>query len=61
MLGEAQSGRTDLRYARLHRDRRLLERAREDAARVLRDGGDEILALAAADRFGALIAALRRA
>ncbi len=61
LLGEAQSGRTDLRYARLHRDRRLLERAREDAARVLRDGGDEILALAAADRFGALIAALRRA
>jgi len=61
LLGETQSGRTDLRYARLHSDRRLLERAREDAARILRDGGDEILALAAADRFGALIAALRRA
>ena len=61
LLGEAQSGRTDLRYARLHSDRRLLDRAREDAARLLREGGDEILEQAADDRFGELIAALRRA
>ena len=61
LLGEAQSGRTDLRHARLHRDRRLLERARVDAAEVLREGGDEILMAAAEDRFGDLIAALRRA
>ena len=61
LLGEAQSGRTDLRYARLHSDRRLLDRAREDAARLLRDGGDDILETAADDRFGELIAALRRA
>lgn len=61
LLGEAQSGRSDLRHARLHRDRRLLERARADAARILRDGGDEILELAAGERFGELIAALRRA
>jgi ATP-dependent DNA helicase RecG len=61
LLGEAQSGRTDLRYARLHSDRRLLDRARDDAARLLREGGDEILEQAADDRFGELIAALRRA
>jgi ATP-dependent DNA helicase RecG len=61
LLGEAQSGRTDLRHARLHRDRRLLERARADAAAVLAAGGDEILEEAADERFGALIAALRRA
>ena len=61
LLGEAQSGRSDLRYARLHSDRRLLERARDDAARLLRAGGDEILEAAADERFGELIAALRRA
>ena len=61
LLGEAQSGRTDLRYARLHSDRRLLERARADAARLLRDGGDVILEDAAEERFGALVGGLRRA
>lgn len=61
LLGEAQSGRTDLRYARLHSDRKLLEQAREDALSILQEGADEVLAQAAIDRFGDLIEALRRA
>ena len=61
LLGEAQSGRTDLRYARLHSDRRLLERARDDAARLLREGGDPIIEAAADDRFGELVGDLRKA
>ena len=61
LLGEAQSGRTDLRYARLHSDRKLLEQAREDALRILEEGIDDVLAQAASDRFGDLIEALRRA
>ena len=61
LLGEAQSGRTDLRYARLHSDRRLLERARDDAARLLREGGDPILEAAADERFGDLVGGLRKA
>ena len=61
LLGEAQSGRTDLRYARLHSDRRLLERARDDAARLLREGGDPILEAAADERFGELVGGLRKA
>jgi hypothetical protein len=39
----------------------LLDRARDDAARLLREGGDLILEQAADERFGELIAALRRA
>lgn len=61
LLGEAQSGRTDLRYARLDRDRRLLEAARTDARRLIETGGDPILEEAAAERFGDFIADLRRA
>ena len=61
LLGEAQSGRSDLRHARLGSDRRLLERAREDAARILREGGDALLEEAADERFGELITGLRRA
>ncbi len=61
LLGEAQSGASDLRYARLDTDRRLLERAREDAARLVREGPDDIVRAAAEERFGELIQALRRA
>ncbi len=61
LLGEAQSGRTDLRYARLDRDRRLLDVARGDARRLIEAGGDPILEAAAEARFGDFIADLRRA
>ena len=61
LLGEAQSGLSDLRFARLHRDRTLLERAREDAAVLLAGVRDDVLAAAAEERFGATIAGMRRA
>ncbi|MGA0123127.1 MAG: helicase-related protein, partial [Gaiellales bacterium] len=61
LLGEAQSGMSDLRYARLDTDRRLLERARDDAARLVREGPDDVVRAAAEERFGDLIQALRRA
>ena len=61
LLGLAQSGASDLRHARLDTDRRLLERAREDAARLVREGPDDVVRAAAEERFGELIAALRRA
>jgi len=61
LLGVAQSGASDLRHARLNSDRRLLERAREDAARLVREGPDDVVRAAAEARFGELIAALRRA
>ncbi len=60
LLGQIQSGRSDLRHARLARDRELLEQARCDAQGLIAAGGDEILEVAAADRFGALIAGIRR-
>ncbi|MEY4226283.1 MAG: ATP-dependent helicase RecG [Actinomycetota bacterium] len=61
LLGLAQSGASDLRHARLDTDRRLLERAREDAAHLVREGPDDVVRAAAEERFGELIAALRRA
>ena len=62
LLGDAQSGLSDLRHARLHRDRTLLERAREDAARAARSAArDPVLAAAAEARFGEVIAGMRRA
>jgi RecG-like helicase len=61
LLGDAQSGLSDLRYARLHRDRRLLERAREDAVRLLAGPPDAVLMAAAEARFGEVIAGMRRA
>ncbi len=61
LLGEAQSGLSDLRFARLHRDRTLLERAREDAVVLLAGVRDDVLAAAAEERFGATIAGMRRA
>jgi ATP-dependent DNA helicase RecG len=61
LLGQLQSGRSDFRHARLARDRTLLERAREDAAALVdADADDEIIATAADDRFGPLIAGIRR-
>jgi ATP-dependent DNA helicase RecG len=60
LLGQLQSGRSDFRHARLPRDRRLLERARADAAAAIEAGLDPLLAAAAAERFGALIAGMRR-
>jgi ATP-dependent DNA helicase RecG len=61
LLGEAQSGLSDLRHARLHRDRKLLERAREDARRLLEQAPDPVLTEAAEARFGQTIAGMRRA
>jgi ATP-dependent DNA helicase RecG len=61
LLGELQSGRSDFRHARLPRDARLLEQARADAEEALASGVDELLAAAADERFGELIAGMRRA
>jgi ATP-dependent DNA helicase RecG len=60
LLGQLQSGRSDLRHARLHRDRELLELARADARDLLAAGGDPVLEAAADERFGAFIAGIRR-
>jgi ATP-dependent DNA helicase RecG len=61
LLGRLQSGRSELRHARLIRDRRLLEDAREDARELVAAGLDPVLAAAADERFGELIAGLRNA
>ena len=61
LLGELQSGRSDFRHARLPRDARLLEQARADAEEALAGGVDELLTAAADERFGELIAGMRRA
>jgi ATP-dependent DNA helicase RecG len=60
LLGQLQSGRGDFRHARLARDRELLERARADARALLDAGGEPFLEEAADERFGALIAGIRR-
>jgi len=60
LLGLLQSGRSELRHARLARDRRLLEEAREDARALLDGPGDPVVETAAHERFGALIAGLVR-
>jgi ATP-dependent DNA helicase RecG len=57
VMGQLQSGRSELRHARLGRDRDLLDQARSDAAGVL---DDDVLAAASDERFGALIAGIRR-
>jgi ATP-dependent DNA helicase RecG len=61
LLGVAQSGRSDLRFARLARDRTLLTWAREDAGDALETGLDPVLGEAARKRFGAIIEGLTRA
>jgi len=61
LLGVTQSGRSDLRFARLARDRRLLAWARADAEAALRDGLDPLLGEAARARFGAIIEGVTRA
>ncbi len=61
LLGVAQSGRSDLRFARLAQDRTLLAWARADAEDELRDGLDPVLGSAAKERFGAIIEGLTRA
>ena len=60
LLGQLQSGRGDFRHARLSRDRALLEQARNDARALLDAGGEPLLEAAADERFGALIAGIRR-
>ena len=60
LLGRLQSGRSELRHARLSRDRRLLEEAREDARTLLDGPGDPVVETAADERFGAVIAGLVR-
>jgi ATP-dependent DNA helicase RecG len=60
LLGRLQSGRSELRHARLVRDRALLEQAREDARTLLDGPGDPVAETAAEERFGALIAGLVR-
>ena len=60
LLGRLQSGRSELRHARLRRDRTLLEQAREDARVLLEGGLDDGLAAAADERFGELIEGIRR-
>ncbi|MDX6378934.1 MAG: ATP-dependent helicase RecG [Gaiellaceae bacterium] len=60
LLGQLQSGRSDFRHARLSRDRELLEQARNDARALLESGGERLLEEAADERFGALIAGIRR-
>ncbi len=59
LLGQIQSGRSAFRHARLSRDRVLLEQAREDA-RTLLDAEDGVIEVEADERFGALIAGMRR-
>ena len=60
LLGDAQSGLSDLRFARLHRDRTLLERAREDAGvMLLRRHRDTVLAAAAEAASARTIAGMR--
>jgi ATP-dependent DNA helicase RecG len=59
LLGQLQSGRSAFRHARLSRDRVLLEHAREDA-RSLLDADDAVLEQEADDRYGDLIAGMRR-
>ncbi len=59
LAGEAQSGRSDLRHARLGTDLRLLEEAREDA-RSLLQADDPILYDAATERFGPLVDRIRK-
>jgi ATP-dependent DNA helicase RecG len=58
LLGRLQSGRSELRHARLARDRKLLEEARADAQVLVEGGVDPILADAAKGRFGGLIAGI---
>jgi ATP-dependent DNA helicase RecG len=58
LLGRLQSGRSELRHARLARDRTLLEQAREDARAILDGPGESVVERAADERFGALIAGI---
>jgi ATP-dependent DNA helicase RecG len=60
LLGRLQSGRSELRHARLSRDRKLLEQARDDARRLLDGPGDPVVETAADERFGAAIEGLVR-
>ena len=61
LLGQLQSGRGDFRHARLSRDRDAAGAgARATPARCSTRGGEPVLEAAADERFGALIAGIRR-